>query len=205
MEAPVKPRLLMLTMVALTGSAGLLTSTILLRLRVHAMTWRYSISVVAAYSVFVGLIRLWMLAQRTRIAKAEVPPPSGPDRPAEPPKKSLPDWLEWLDFFEPESFTILLVVAAVTSIVFVIWYLVSMIALAPEFLAELLLDGVFSAALYRSLNRTERRHWLKTVIARTRAPFFWTLLFFVFLGAISQHYAPEAISIAGVIRHIARR
>ncbi len=189
MEAPGKPRLLLLTMVALTGAAGFLTSTILLRLRVHAMAWRYSISAVAAYGVFVGLIRLWMLAQRTRIAKAEVPPVSGPDGPAEPPKKSLHDWLEWLDFFEPESLAILLVVAAVTSIVFVVWYLVSTIALAPEFLAELLLDGVFSAALYRALNRTERRHWLKTVFARTRAPFLWTLSFFVFLGAISQRRA----------------
>ena len=94
MEAPGKPRLLLLTMVALTGAAGFLTSTILLRLRVHATAWRYSISVVAAYGVFVGLIRLWMLAQRTRIAKAEVPPVSGPDGPAEPPKKRLPDWLE---------------------------------------------------------------------------------------------------------------
>jgi len=111
-----------------------------------------------------------------------------------------------LDFFEPESLAILLVVAAVTSIVFVVWYLVSTIALAPEFLAELLLDGVFSAALYRALNRTERRHWRKTVFARTRAPFLSCgLSRFSCSWALSHNDAPEAISIAGVIRHIARR
>jgi uncharacterized membrane protein len=96
----------------------------------------------------------------------------------------------------------LLLVAGVFSIVFVIWYLVSAIAFAPEITAEIFLDGVFSAALYRRLGRIEHRHWLQSAFTRTRAPFLWALLFFAFFGVVSRHYAPEAISIGGVVRHL---
>ena len=79
-----------------------------------------------------------------------------------------------------------------------IWYVTSAVLLAPEFFAEVLLDGVFIAALYR-------RHWLQSVLARTATPFLWTLLFFVFAGILINRYAPEAVSIGGVICHFASR
>jgi hypothetical protein len=81
-------------------------------------------------------------------------------------------------------------------------YLISAIAFAPDFMAEVFLDGVFTAALYRRLSRIEHRHWLKSAFARTRAPFLWTLLFFAFVGGVAHQYAPEAISISGVVRHV---
>jgi hypothetical protein len=64
-----------------------------------------------------------------------------------------------------------------------------------------LVDGVFSVALYRRLGRIEHQHWMKSVFARTKAPFLWTLLLFAFLGVVSARYAPEAVSIGGVARH----
>ena len=50
-----------------------------------------------------------------------------------------------------EFVVIMLAVAGALSIFFVIWYVVSAIVLAPEVLAEIFLDGVFCAALYRRL------------------------------------------------------
>jgi len=101
-----------------------------------------------------------------------------------------------------EFVVIMLAVAGALSIFFVIWYMVSAIVLAPEVLAEIFLDGVFCAALYRRLSRIEHRHWLKSAFARTQAPFLWTLLFLTFAAVVSSRYAPEAISIGGVVRHL---
>jgi hypothetical protein len=150
-----------------------------------------------------------MLFQRRkwgRIAEnADAPRESSYEPEKPPPKWTPPGWLEWLDFVVPESFLAILVAAGAIAIVFAIWYCISLMVLAPEFLSELFPDGVFSAALYRRLNRIEQQQWLRTVFVKTRAPFLWTLLFFVFLGVISQILAPEAISIGGVIRHLTRR
>ena len=116
-------------------------------------------------------------------------------------------WVFWRDQLArpgTELLPIVLVVTGILSIAFFVWYVISVIALAPELLAEVFLDGVLSAALYRRLRRIEGGHWIKTVFARTRAPFLWALLFFAFVGVLLQHYAPEAASIGGVIAHIAR-
>jgi hypothetical protein len=64
------------------------------------------------------------------------------------------------------------------------------------------LDGVFTAALYRRLSLIEHRHWLKSALARTRAPLLWTLLFFALFGSVAHWYAPEAISIGGVVQKV---
>ncbi|HEX5229942.1 MAG TPA: hypothetical protein VFW44_19655 [Bryobacteraceae bacterium] len=98
----------------------------------------------------------------------------------------------------------ILFVAGVVSIVFVIWYCISAIVTAPEFLAEVFLDGVCTVALYRRLSKIEHQHWLDCVLMKTRVPLLWTLIFFVFVGAVSQHLAPEATSLGGVLRHFTR-
>jgi phosphotransferase system glucose/maltose/N-acetylglucosamine-specific IIC component len=75
--------------------------------------------------------------------------------------------------------------------------------LRTRFHAEVFLDGVLTPALYRRLSRIEHRHWLKSAFARTRAPFLWTLLFLICAGGEARQYAPEAISIGGVVRNMA--
>jgi hypothetical protein len=202
----------MLALVLATALLGLLTSIALLHLHLHNMALRYLISVAIAYAGFLGLVRFWILyQQRTwqRVGATGTRPITA-RAPTQPQQKnagedfSWLDWLDWLDLLDifDDFIVIALLVAGVISIFFVIWHVINFVALGPEFLAEVLLDGVFSAALYRRLGQIEHQHWMKTVFAKTKAPFFWTLLFFTFLGVVSARYAPEAVSIGGVVRHL---
>jgi hypothetical protein len=207
-----RPRSQTLTLVSATALLGLLTSIALLHLHLHNMALRYSISVAIAYAGFLGLVRIWILYQQKtwqRVGAIGTRPI--PARAPNQPKQQSPDdgfsWLYLLDildnFGDLEGLLIVaLFIAGAISIFFVIWHVINFVVLGPEFLAEVLLDGVFGAALYRRLGQIEHQHWMKTVFAKTIAPFLWTLLFFAFLGAVSAHYAPEAVSIGGVLRHL---
>jgi hypothetical protein len=207
-----RPRSQTLTLVLATALLGLLASIALLHLHLHNMALRYIISVAIAYAGFLGLVRFWILYQlRTwQWAGASSARPITARAPTQPKQKNPGDGFSWqdllgsLDIFG--DFDHLLVVAlfivGAISIFFVIWQVINFVVLGPEFLAEVLLDGVFSAALYRRLGQIESQHWMKTVFPKTIAPFLWTLLFFAFLGVVSAHYAPEAVSIGGVVRHL---
>lgn len=128
-----------------------------------------------------ALIRLWMLFQRRQWNRsadnADAPRESSYEPEKPPPKWTPPGRLESLDFVEPESFLAILVVAGAISIVFVIWYCISLIVLAPEFCP---------------IRRDQGSVPLDA------------LLFFVFLGVISQILAPDATSMGGVIRDLTR-
>jgi hypothetical protein len=69
---------------------------------------------------------------------------------------------------------------------------------APLLFAELLVDGVLAASLYRRLAGAEPRHWLETAFRRTVWPFAATALLFCIAGATMHHLAPEARSIGNV-------
>lgn len=195
-----------------TALLGLLTSIALLHLHLHNLALRYIISVAIAYAGFLGLVRFWILyRQRTwQWAAASGARLITARAPTQPKQKNPGDGFSWLDLLDilgifddlGELTVVALFIAGAISIFFVIWHVVNFVVLGPEFLAEVLLDGVFSAALYRRLGQIEHQHWMKTVFAKTIAPFLWTLLFFAFLGAVSAHYAPEAVSIGGVVRRL---
>jgi hypothetical protein len=207
-----RPRTQTLTLVSATALLGLLTSIALLHLHLHNMALRYIISVAIAYAGFLGLVRLWILCrQRTwQRAGAAGGRPITARAPTQPKQMNPGDGFSWLDllssldiFGDLDGLIIVaLFIAGSISIFFVIWQVVNFVVLGPEFLAEVFLDGVFGAALYRRLGQIEHQHWMKTVFAKTIAPFLWTLLFFAFLGVVSAHYAPEAVSIGGVVRHL---
>lgn len=206
------PKNQMLALVSATALLGLLTSRALLYLRLQDMALRYIISVGIAYAGFLGLVRLWILYQQ-RTWQGTAASSTGPlsarvsarDKPTT--KRTTSEgfsWLDWLDSLDifDDLIVITLLIAGAVSIFFVISHVITLVVLAPDFLAEVLLDGVFSAALYHRLGRFEHQHWMKTVFVKTKAAFLWTLLFFVFLGLISARYAPEAVSIGGVARHL---
>jgi hypothetical protein len=199
----------MFLLVLVTGAVGLLTSTALLRMHLQVMALRYMISVVVAYGAFLALVWLWILSRQRnwrRFARDGIIGARGASaKPTFSDRFEWPDWLDWLDLFPDEFAMAVLAVAGAVSVAFVIWYCISAIAFAPEFLAEVFLDGVCTAALYHRLSQIEHQHWLKTVLAKTRVPFLWTLLFFAFIGVVSRHYAPEAISIGGVLQHLTGR
>src|SRR5262249_33458211 len=144
------------------------------------MPWRYVISVTIAYAGFIGLVRFWILyQQRTWQWAAATDTRSIIGRaPTRPKQKnsdggfSWRDLLDLLDIFDDLIVFVLLIAGAI-SIFFVIWHVFNLVALGPDFFAEVLLDGVFSAALYRRLGQIEHQHWMKTVFAQTKAPFLW--------------------------------
>jgi len=75
---------------------------------------------------------------------------------------------------------------------------------APLLFAELLVDGVLAASLYKRLRRIERRHWLQSAVRRTLLPFALTAVFAAASGFAMALYAPGAVSIGGVFHSAAR-
>jgi hypothetical protein len=72
---------------------------------------------------------------------------------------------------------------------------------APVLFAELLVDGVLAASLYRRLRGLRTRHWLLTAVRRTLWPFVLTALVAAGAGWWMKQIAPEAHSIGDVIYH----
>jgi hypothetical protein len=200
------PRLQMLIVVTITGLSGFLGSVVLLHFRVHAMWLRYGMAVALAYGSFLLLLRLWMDREgyfadgvSDLVGRGASNPPyeSGGSRAGEKGDLSL---LDWLDFDVPdlEGLVILAFLVAIASALFACAYVVYS---APSLFAEVLVDGVLSAGLYRRAREVERPHWVQSVLRKTLIPFAIVALFFVVAGWVSQIYAPEATSIGGVLRH----
>lgn len=73
------------------------------------------------------------------------------------------------------------------------------IYIAPAFLAEVLVDGAFSYALYRYVRGDDPAHWLATAVRRTVVPFIATGVFLMLVGAALSAYAPGAHSIGDLM------
>lgn len=74
------------------------------------------------------------------------------------------------------------------------------IYIAPTLLAEVLVDGALSYALYRYVRGDDSEHWLPTAVRRTVLPFLATAIFLAAAGAGMAAYAPGARSIGEVAR-----
>ena len=70
---------------------------------------------------------------------------------------------------------------------------------APVLLAELLVDGVLIAGLYRHVRKQNAQHWVETALRRTAWPFLITAVVIAISGYGLQSYVPEAKSIGDVI------
>jgi hypothetical protein len=100
---------------------------------------------------------------------------------------------------EAEEFAIpLFILALIGAIAF---SSIFMIYSAPALFAELLVDGVLSASLYRRLRGLETRHWLETALRHTALPFALTAAIVSASGWAMALYAPEAHTIGDVISH----
>lgn len=89
---------------------------------------------------------------------------------------------------------IVLVVAVIAAaLLFAALYIVY---LAPALFAELLVDGVLSASLYRRLRGLQTRHWLESAIRRTGVPFAFTAALLSLAGHGLESYAPGARTLA---------
>lgn len=70
---------------------------------------------------------------------------------------------------------------------------------APLFLAELLIDGVLAATLYRRLRGVDSPHWLDTAVRRTLVPFTATAVLTSATGWVMAQYVPGAQSIGDML------
>lgn len=222
------PRLQMMLLVALTGGAGFLCSFALLSSGVHAMWLRYAISVSAAYLGFLLLLWLWLRTGAEDYADLNadllelIPEGGREDEPAyeggggefgggaasgrfddllvESPASGASDGVS--SAADAAGSVDDLAAIPLLVLVFVLGLLVASISVvysAPLLFAELLLDGVLAATLYRRLKKLERRHWLQTAVRRTWLPFLVTAVVLALAGWGMSIYAPDALSIGDVI------
>ena len=139
-----------------TALLGFLTSIALLHLHLYNLELWYPISVAIAYAGFLGFVRLWILYQQrtwqwvgaTRYQTNAARAPTQPKQKNSSERFSWLDWLDLLDIFD-DFVVMALLIAGAISIFFVIWHVINLVAVGEDFLAELLLDGVFGAALDR--------------------------------------------------------
>ncbi|RLM48821.1 hypothetical protein DVK02_18680, partial [Halobellus sp. Atlit-31R] len=87
---------------------------------------------------------------------------------------------------------ILLALGLALSSLFVIWT-------APILFAEIMVDALLAAGLYRRLRGLDPRHWMLTAVRRTLLPFVLTTLVVAGAGWGMQEYAPQARSLGEVL------
>jgi len=104
---------------------------------------------------------------------------------------SVPDVGLDLDL-DDGCFWIIIPVAAIAGVLFVMFYVVY---IAPVFLAEILVDALLLAGLYKRLKGVEPRHWLRSCVRRTLLPAVLATALFIAAGYLMQRVAPEARSI----------
>jgi hypothetical protein len=248
-----RPRLLVSFLLALTGAAGFLISTALLRLGVTQMSVRYPLAVLSAYAVFLLLLRLWLALQRRKTgsnSSSNFDPLSdlgdglphlfdaGASVAGDAARAtfggagdfagggaggswtggsaaslnsnvgggsslldSMPDVPDvGLDLdLDDGCFWIVIPIAAIVGVIFLMFYVVYV---APVFLAEILVDALLVAGLYKRLKGIEPRHWLRSVVRRTLLPVLIATALFIAAGYLMGRIAPEAHSIGGFWREI---
>lgn len=215
----------MTAIVLATGLAGFGVSVALLALGVASMPIRYTVAVLAAYAVFLLLVRLWALYQRRRLevhgSLADfVPDPdhaatdvgtsvggggrfggggagrSWEDEAVAPDAAPVTSGVPALDLDLDEGWVLVVPVVVLVGGVLAAVYVVYT---APVLLAEVLLDVVLVSGLYRRLRRLESRSWLTTAIRRTWVPVALVVLLVAAGGFVIQHVVPQADSIGDVL------
>jgi hypothetical protein len=89
-------------------------------------------------------------------------------------------------------FWIVIPVAAIAGVVVAMFYVVY---IAPVFLAEILVDALLLAGLYKRLKGVEPRHWLRSCVRRTLLPALIATALFIAAGYLMGRVAPAARSI----------
>lgn len=222
------PRLQMFLLVSITGGAGFIASFLLLRSGLDTMWLRYPTALGGAYAVFLFLLWLWLRTKAEDYSDfpdlANLPSGHGGSNPeyfgkggrfggggasehfdsAHDVVPSSPDFDapvgEALDAVScADEYTLPL--AALTLLAAILLSSLWVVYTAPVLFAELLVDGVLAASLYRRLRGLETRHWLETALRRTFWPFALTAFVVTCCGWAMQAYAPEAHTMGQVIAH----
>jgi len=104
----------------------------------------------------------------------------------------MPDVPDVLDVDLDDGCFWIIPIAAIVGVLCVMFYVVY---IAPVFLAEILVDALLLAGLYKRLKGVERRHWLRSCVRRTLLPALLATALFIAAGYLMGRIAPEAHSI----------
>ena len=207
----------MLILVSLTGGAGFLTSFTLLHSGFDAMGPRYLVSCLVAYMAFLLLLWLWLKSQLSELvdsmdalgspgssAHGDVRGGGGHfggggasgtfDTPAD--HGIVDDAVSAVASAEELAIPVVVVIVGIAVLASTLFVVYS----APVLFAELLLDSLLAAGLYRRLRKINHSHWLQTAVQRTVWPFVLTALSLTVAGWAMSHFAPNAHSMGEAIR-----
>ncbi len=216
------PRLQMFIIVLLTGVAGFLASAAMLHAGLATMALRYFLALCVAYLMFLFIVWVWLRWRADALDGIDLgvqydaaPEPSsfsgnggtfdggGASADYQPPSSasSLSDsngssTFDGIDADVGDAAIPLAVLALIAGVVLCALFVVN---LAPTLFAELLVDGLLSASLYRRLRGIDRHHWLQTALRRTVWPFVFAAISVTLLGACLSWYTPGAHSIGQAI------
>jgi hypothetical protein len=94
---------------------------------------------------------------------------------------------------------IVIAIVVIAGALLAVFYVVY---IAPALLAEILVDGVLVAGLYRELKGVEQRHWLRTAVRKTLLPALIAAALFSAGGYALQRAAPKARSVGEVLKYL---
>ena len=209
-----RPRFHMLLIVLATGALGFLCSVILLHLGCSAMYLRYPLAVGLAYLAFLGFLRLWLHYYATDspslISRDDYTSADGILDAADLTTNVIPDVASGTDtasdalgVFDWDELTFVLIAAAaifagLLVCLYVIWT-------APALLAELLVDSVVMASLYRRMRLARDSFWAVGALRRTWFAAVLLAGFFALAGFAFHQIDPQAKSIGPVIHQLCGR
>lgn len=196
------PRLQMLFILVLVGLSGLSVSVLMKLAGIDAMWIRYPLAVAVAYAEFFGCLWLW-IAWNARGARTperdsgpsvldavDVPLPcEGPGIPVDGP--DLP--FDGADELFIPIFVALLVIALACCTGWLLY-------IAPELLADVLVDAVLLGALYRNLKHRQQDHWTIGALRATWKPFTLIAVSLAAIGYVLQLLDPSLITIGDAVR-----
>jgi len=211
------PRTILSAIMLATAMGGFLASAGMLKLGLIQMWQRYPLAVLAAWSVFLVLVRGWAERERESIrvdeelARMESENVSVERKsiwPGRAPETSVGRGSRWWDFLDlpdvgdAEGCLVFLVAIIIIALaVGTVITIGGLIMEAETVLAEVLLDTVLVTAFYRRLRRKEPEWWLHGMLRQTAKPMLLTMGLLAVVGLLLHHYTPEAHSIGAVWRH----
>ncbi|MCC8627680.1 hypothetical protein [Xanthomonas vesicatoria] len=220
------PRVQMSAIVLITATGGLLASFLLRNAGVDAMAVRYPIATLFAYGVFLLLMWAWLrwrndidgdvvedcvdlgssAAQDTSGWAGHGGNSSGAGRSGtwSTPSGSTSDVLgdsELPAFVDgdaalPIVAVVIVLAAAAVAIVAAAWVVWS----APVLMAELVVDAALAGGLYRRMRGVQAQGWWWLCVRHTLWPLIGVLAFFLVVGAVAQHKAPQATTLVEALR-----
>lgn len=208
------PRVQLFLILVLTGTVGATLSFILLRMGLKWMWLRYPLAACLAYLTFLVLLRMWAHHQLNRPdlvsyldheRRLPVEGTPAPSRAVEDTESRFDlgglDLLDLLDV--PSSLDEIPVVLLVIVIILVIVAILSVLVIAPVLLAEVLLDGLLVAGLWRRFKQKGATESVWGTLRATYVPAMVVIAGLAAIGYLLHLIDPSARSIGDVLRSLA--